>query len=146
MSIESGQLKILGNDIIYNSQSYGQWTLPLSDVKAIGEYTSDQGPGVDDWFIIFFLKDGSWYEASYYCENISAFKLEIKNKLNIDEVCSDLGGSTDYDSYLIWPKALKGEKAFIFETFYPSWWRKLFFWPSIKFNLSKELDNYLKST
>jgi len=144
MSKDSGQLNIIADEIRYNSETYGNWSIPISEVKAIGEYTNDQGPFLDDWFLLFFLKDCTWYEASNYSENITEFKNEIQSKLNIENVYSDLSGSTDYNSYIIWPNSLNGKKAFEFKNFYSSWWRKLILSPSIKFNLSKELCNYLQ--
>ena len=103
-----------GSLISYNSQHYGTFSLPLSRVALIGEFTTDNGPFVDDWFLVFDPQDdGVWFEASMYAEGVDAFREQLSKALS-SPICGTLFASTSFASRILWPLPLIGEPLFTF--------------------------------
>jgi hypothetical protein len=96
----SGILRFDQDCICYQLPN-GGWRLPVSEIKIIGEYTDDQGPLVDDYFLVF-LTDSNLYEASIYAEGVDAFLQELRDRLGAS-LSLELGNSTSYRSRVIWP-------------------------------------------
>lgn len=69
--VTSGKIR-LDQDCIFYQFPDGGWQLPVSEIKIVGEHTDDQGPVVDDYFLVF-LTDSNLYEASVYAEGLGAF-------------------------------------------------------------------------
>ena len=107
----SGQLWMESGTIHYEYQG-GCWSVPVSDVKVIGEHTDDHGPGVDDYFFVFLTKTHS-YEASFYAEGRDQLLDEISREFGTPLVC-DLVNSTDFRSRVMWPTSLAGQPLFDF--------------------------------
>ena len=61
-----------GDTIRYRSTLYGDWDLPVSDVRIVGEST-DQLGRPDDYFFCFATGPGMWLEASFYADGRDEF-------------------------------------------------------------------------
>lgn len=114
----SGQITVICDVIGYSTlektTSYCQnWSLPISQIKIIGEYTNSNGPYVDDYFFVFVLADGSWRQASFYAEGRESFLTELSSKLGYKLECG-LCNSTSLKSRIMWPEELNGEILFTF--------------------------------
>jgi hypothetical protein len=108
----SGFLRLEHTDIVYSSDKKELWRLPLSKVRAIGEYTTANGPFVDDYFLVFVADQcDCWYEASYYAQGNDAFRVSL-GKLLGDEIRFGLNNSTDWKHRVLWPKKLEGTDLF----------------------------------
>jgi hypothetical protein len=107
---DSGRVQLRDGVIHYESSIYGTWSLPLSEVRAVGEYTNQDGPGVDDWFLVF-LTHGAAYEASLYAHRRDQFLEDLSAALGAEISC-ELVYSTDFRSHLLWPEHLKGHRLF----------------------------------
>jgi len=57
---ESGHILLDGDVIRYRSAAYGDWDLPVSDVRILGEATNQNGPFADDYFFCFASGPGMW--------------------------------------------------------------------------------------
>lgn len=147
MTIDSGLINIVNGSIIYKSTTYTNWEIPIANIIVVGEYTNDQGPLLDDWFICFLVDDlNGWHEASNYADGISDFKKEFLETKGVSNMYSDLGSSTDYNSFILWPNELYGKPLFNFTNVYTSWWSRVLFSPKIKFNLSENIINHFKQS
>jgi hypothetical protein len=51
--LESGVLSFDGSLITYKSQHYGAFSVRLSEIAVLGEFTTGGGPLIDDWFWVF---------------------------------------------------------------------------------------------
>ena len=89
------------------------WSLPIRDIKILGEYTNSDGPHLDDYFFVFVLADGSWRQASFYAEGRDDFLTVLSGKLKTKLECG-LCHSTDLNSRVLWPEQLIGSKLFTF--------------------------------
>ncbi|CAN5175350.1 hypothetical protein BH23VER1_BH23VER1_09740 [soil metagenome] len=67
ISNDSGRYRIEHGELSYRSEVYGSWKLPISEITLIGEYTNEDGPMADDYFLLFlFSEEPGWFEASFY--------------------------------------------------------------------------------
>ncbi len=108
---DSGHIRVDGEIIRYRSALYGDWDLPVSDVRIIGECTNQDGPVVDDYFFCFATGAEVWFEASFYAEGRDEFLSTLGAKLGIELACG-LCHSTDFASRVLWPSSLVGEPMF----------------------------------
>ena len=61
---ESGVLRFDGSLITYASQRYDSFSVPLSEVAVIGEFTTDNGPFIDDGFLVLVHRTGEFVFAT----------------------------------------------------------------------------------
>jgi hypothetical protein len=108
MAEESGSLAFDGQTIRYRSPAYGDWDVDLDDVRLIGEYTTQDGPFADDFFICFITGADHWYRASFYAEGEADCLRGVAERLG-DKLTHTLYGSADFASNLMWPPVLAGE-------------------------------------
>jgi hypothetical protein len=111
---QSGILRFDNSVIACTSQHYSSFSLPLAEVAVIGEFTTDNGPVIDDWFLVFVRRDGSeWFEASMYAGGIESLREQLSAALG-SSIIGSLAASTDFASRIIWPVALAGRPLFTF--------------------------------
>lgn len=105
----------LKEDIIhYQVTANLGWTLPLSELEIVGEYTDPNGPYVDDYFFVFVTRPNhKWNEASFYAEGRDEFLQKLGLMLGAEIHC-DLADSVDYKSRVMWPKELEDKPLFDF--------------------------------
>jgi hypothetical protein len=113
---ESGHILLDGDVIRYRSAASGDWDLPVSDVRIIGEATNQNGPFADDYFFCFASGPGMWHEASFYAEGRDEFLRLLGAKLG-SPLQAGLYGSADFASRVLWPPQLAGEPMFDSTTF-----------------------------
>ncbi len=65
-SPESGVISVSGRELSYRSDHYGQWSIPLSEIREISELTTAEGPFVDDYFFCFRTAQKEEVRASFY--------------------------------------------------------------------------------
>jgi hypothetical protein len=114
----SGTIRLDQDCVLYQLPNAG-WRLPVSEIKIIGEHTDDQGPTVDDYFLVF-LTASDLYEVSFYAEGVNGFLRELSDRLETTLSC-ELGNSTTYKSRVMWPADMEGAPVFdYFESLKPS--------------------------
>ena len=100
--------------IYYQVTSGAGWSLPISELELLGEYTDPNGPYVDDYFLVFVTRpEHSWYEASFYAEGLDELLKHLGQALGFEPPYG-LVNSTDYNSDVIWPPEVKGQTLFKF--------------------------------
>ncbi len=85
----------------------------MSEVAVIGEFTTDHGPFVDDWFLVFVPRSSEWFEASMYSEGCEQARDRLSCALGVT-LASGLAASTDFASRVIWPIELADRPLFTF--------------------------------
>jgi hypothetical protein len=111
---DHGRLLIEDGFIRYSSNCYGTWEIPISDVRTIGEYTNEDGPGIDDYFLVFLAASHSeWREASFYTNDRDKF-LASAAQYFPDIAPLGLAGSTTFNSRVLWPPRHHGKELFKF--------------------------------
>ena len=110
---------LLDSDVIrYRSIAYGNWDLPVADVRMIGESTNQSGPFADDYFLCIATGSGMWREASFYAEGRDEFLYRLSERLGYP-LAVGLCDSTDFASRVLWPPALAGQAMFRFDNVAP---------------------------
>ena len=109
----SGQIQLDGDVICYRSPVYGDWSLPVANLRLIGEYTNQDGPIADDYFFCFATGPETWLEASFYADGADEFLRALSAKLGAP-LLTGLCHSTDFASRVLWPESLAGEPMFQF--------------------------------
>jgi hypothetical protein len=109
---QSGKVLIQNDNIIwYDREDKVIGTIPLNKVKAIGEYTTSEGPLVDDWFYLFFISQNDIRQVSAYATNLNSVLESLSAKYKCD-IIGHLSHSTTFESNVIWPTQLRGQKVY----------------------------------
>ncbi len=122
---DSGVLTLKDSTLSYASPVYGNWQVPLSEIIAFGEYTTDNGPHIDDWFMVFVTRDYNWVEASNFCTGREVVRDELAEHWNVESLHGELTFSTDFSSRAIWPAEIAGRPLFDFVERPQSIWQKI---------------------
>jgi hypothetical protein len=127
------------------------WRTPLASILLIAEYTTNEGPYVDDYFVEFWsLEDGALLKAStsFYAAGRDDAFASIAAKLKTDFTFG-LTGSTEWASRVMWPLELAGHPYFEFRNIEPSNWRekisRQFLGPTQEYFLTAEVQSFLKN-
>ncbi|HLK06725.1 MAG TPA: hypothetical protein VKV30_02230 [Candidatus Angelobacter sp.] len=92
------------------------WRTPISSILLIAEYTTNEGPYVDDYFVeLWSLEDGSLLNArtSFYAAGRDDTFARIAAELKAD-LTFGLTGSAEWASRIVWPPELAGHPYFDF--------------------------------
>lgn len=100
-------LEAAGGIIRYALDGVDVWSLPVASLVLVGERTTDQGPGIDDYFFVFVGGEPLiTVEAPMYAgPNV----LEALSPLLACDLAPALANRTDFTSRVIWPAELAGQ-------------------------------------
>ena len=103
--------------------------IKVSELKVIGEFTTDADPIATDWYLILVKENN---EVVYLPVYAVGFQEAIKKLSEVlgEEISPKLFSSIQFDSNILFPKNLKDKKLFDFEGINPSG-----IWDKIKLNL-----------
>lgn len=121
----SGVLKCDGDTLVYRS-ALREWSVSISDIRLIAEYTNSDGPYVDDYFFVFLTApEGGWHEASFYAEGREVVLRALEQKIGAP-LETGLCHSTDYRTRILWPESVKGQPLMdVIPPANQNWWQKL---------------------
>jgi hypothetical protein len=86
------------------------WIFQIANLILIGEYTTNEGPYRDDYFVEFVtVEDGTamFSKVSFYAEGIDEAITGLGEKLG-QSIHLELYASADWNSRIVWPSALSG--------------------------------------
>lgn len=121
----SGSIRLVKDRISY-SAGWGNWEVPVKNVRVIGEHTNDHGPGADDYFFVFLTADME-FEASFYAAGRDLMLRNVGKILGHELKCG-LVDSTSFKSRVMWPPEIEGQPLFDYKTKS----RRGFLWARIK--------------
>ena len=105
----SGEIRCDGEVIVYHS-ALGDWTVRITDVRLIGEYTNSDGPHLDDYFLVFLTApENGWHEASFYANGRDEALAVLSKHLGAPLQCG-LCNSTQYKTRIMWPPDFKDQE------------------------------------
>lgn len=121
---DSGNLSLDGDAVRYRSK-FGDWELPVSSLRVLGENTNQNGPYADDWFLCFATGPEMWLEAPVSAEGSGELLKALSKRLGVS-LATELFSSTDFTSRVLWPPELAGQPMFQFANApAESWFAKL---------------------
>ena len=104
----SGELTCSDGLISYKAEGIS-WSVKISDIRLIGEYTTAEGPFIDDHFFVFLTAlEGGWHEASFYARGRDEVLVALGKKLGV-LIETGLGNSAQYKTRIIWPERWNGQ-------------------------------------
>lgn len=116
-------LKVTQGVLHYRSpEGILRWSAPVDNIIVIAEYTTDEGPYVDDYFLVFVtIEKGKQYfaTATFYSEGTEDVIRELSERWKTD-IELRLVNSTDWKSRIAWPAALAGREYFEFAEVQPN--------------------------
>src|SRR6185312_9065983 len=146
------QLQVKDSDLEYSGEN-GRvfWSLPISSTVLIAEYTTNEGPQCDDYFLVFVTIEKDMFHfhtASFYSagrdETLAALKQLLGSTFELE-----LTGSTEWDSRAIWPQEIAGNKYFQFKPVRPETMlqkvKEKLLGPTLEFSIAKPIHEYLQS-
>lgn len=83
--------------------------LPIKEIVFIGEYTNDQGPYFDDWFLFVVDNEGNTFQISMYSLNIDLVMKKLSKIFGFSRSL-DLVNSSDWKSISLFPKNFYGQE------------------------------------
>lgn len=99
--------------------------IPVDDIKLVGEYTTGNGPLIDDWFIVFMTSSTNWMQISEYTPGMQEMLQELGQLLDAEIGCS-LFSSTSWKTSIIWPPSIAEMEMWDVHTKEPeTFWQKL---------------------
>ena len=91
---KSGIVTIQDDKIVYTLDNELLFTVALNDIAIIGEFTNDNGPVLDDWFLVLVTKNGHWKSISWYAADIDDLTKYLKDRFGTDLTIPNLVNST----------------------------------------------------
>ena len=112
MSVEkdySGEIKWADGLLSYKAEGVS-WDLKISDIRLVGEYTTANGPHIDDYFLVFLTAfEGGWHEASFYARGRDKVLTALSVVLGAP-IETGLCNSAQYKTRIIWPPKWKDQE------------------------------------
>jgi hypothetical protein len=102
------------------------WETQIPRIVLIAEYTTNEGPWCDDYFLDFWSnEEGRLLKGSVplYVDGHDDALHAVEGKLG-SKLEFGLTGSTEWDSRVMWPPELQNHKYFEFRLVQPSSWRE----------------------
>jgi hypothetical protein len=127
------------------------WECPLDSIVLMAEYTTNEGPFVDDYFLVFVsIENGKQYiaTASFYSDGRDEIVEQLSLKWGV-RVELGLSHSTEWNSRILWPPEIAGRDYFSFREVPPNSrlekLRKFAFGPVHEYFPSQEVHEFLDS-
>ena len=114
-----GRLWIDRDMLCNESRAYGDWRMPIADIRVIAEATDESGPLRDDWYLAFVSDSSTWREASVNATGIDEVLRKLSSRLG-EIVELELARSATFASRVLFPAQFVGHTAFVFESVKPS--------------------------
>lgn len=127
-----------------------RWAVPIGALVLVSEYTTNEGPLIDDYFLVFVtVEDGIFYfsTCSFYSRGVDEALSILQERLG-SPVQLRLQGSTEWCSRVVWPVKMSECEYFTFtpvpaETLTAKLKEKLL-GPTQEYVISKGVQEYLR--
>jgi len=126
------------------------WDVAIGALILIAEYTNNEGPMCDDYFLVFWcVEHGKLFkmECSFYAVDAIATMETLLKRLNASTTLG-LASSTEWKSNILWPPKLAEKPYFEKIEVSPSTLKarvlKASFGPSFEFPPTLEVQTYLR--
>jgi hypothetical protein len=108
---DSGELSLTDFEVRYQARDGSTWTVPVEEIRVIAEFTTSDGPALDDYFLAFVTSTHDWVSAPVYAVGCHDALLSLGRRLGAD-LAFGLCDRATWSSRVIWPPELTGYPAF----------------------------------
>jgi hypothetical protein len=129
--------------------SSDRWSVPLSRLAIVAEFTDPGQWGSYDWVLILIEKSGTGHAAPMYAEGVDELLTALQTVMG-SEIRPALASSVDFASHILWPLKLAGQPLY---RILPSphggwffgWLRRVWerFWGTLYYELTPEAKSLL---
>jgi hypothetical protein len=138
----SGTITFDNDEIVFRSQNVELKRLSLTEIKVIGEMTTQADAMSNDWYFVFVDKGNDQHYIPTYANGMQEFLKQLGDKLGMD-IVGTLFSSTNFDSNILYPKELAMQKLLDFTDATPkNIWEKL----GKIFGFGKPIEAHLTKT
>jgi len=121
----SGKLEMKNQELVFEYGDEQQINIEISDIKVIGEFTTDADPIATDWYLIIVRKNNEVIYLPAYAVGLQETLKQLSQRLNY-EIVPKLFASVKFDSNVIYPKSIDGKNLFHLKGLNPTgMWEKL---------------------
>jgi hypothetical protein len=106
---------------------YCGWALRIDEIRVVGEYSTDNGPYIEDLFCVFVVNETTWHEVPYDALGVREAIATMAGMLRTD-LTFQLLLSTEFRSRVIWPEHLRDVALFEFREVRRRFWDMLLRW------------------
>ncbi len=92
------------------------WSLQIEDIVLMAEYTTDEGPWLDDYYLVLVtVEENQLYfsTCSFYADGRDEVLSSLRERLG-SPIELVLPGYTDWNSRVLWPHEMAGREYFTF--------------------------------
>lgn len=107
--IPAGVLSLSSADglLRFSSEHYGDWVLPISEIKLIAEYTTEDGPFCEEHYIVFAKSIQHIYEAPFAAKGAEKILDHLGDVLQV-ALEPELVLETFFNSRILYPTKYRG--------------------------------------
>ncbi len=134
-----------------NSQHELVWQMPVDNIVLMAEYTTNEGPWLDDYLLVFVAADGDRLNlatASFYADGRDEIVSKLAERWKV-KIELSLFNSTEWTSRIVWPPAMVGEQYFDFSEVQPKRLlerlRRFAFGPAYEYSPTRSVREFLLS-
>ena len=149
LAINMLSLQVSGSKLCCLDASEPQWSLEIADIVLIAEFTTDEGPGVDDYFLVFVTAESGkpfFSQCTFYAEGVDEALEYLRSRFNMP-IDLNLCSSTVWASHVLWPRNLAGDDYFKFSEVQASGLgsriRKAVLGPQLEYAISDQIRTYI---
>ena len=106
---ESGKTFIDNEKVIWEFNDQNIVEIPINQIKLIAEYTTENGPFMDDWFLVIYNNQSEYFEISMYAEGIQEMMDELGELLEF-KLFGRLVTSAEWVSNILYPIEFNGKE------------------------------------
>src|SRR5690349_6864358 len=110
----TGSVRITDDAVDYQSPDLGDFHVPITEIAAIGEYTTPYGPAADDYFLTLVTRDGRRYDLSAYDAGVRE-ALDLLSHRLAAPLEQRLAHGTTFASRMLWPVQYADKPLFNYE-------------------------------
>src|SRR5690554_1437820 len=106
---QSGKTFLKNGNVIWEFDDKSKTEIPIDRIKLIAEYTTANGPFLDDWFLVIYNDKSEYFEISMYADNIQEMMTELGKSLDF-ELYATLFASADWKTNILYPTEFSGQE------------------------------------
>lgn len=107
----AGKLEIEKQDLVFKYGESQQLKILISDIKVIGEFTTEPDSIATDWYLVIVQKDNEVIYLPAYAVGLQETLNQLSEIFNY-KIVPKLFASVKFDSNVIFPESIDGEKLF----------------------------------
>lgn len=107
---EYGRIEVRDDKVVRTLGGQIRYEIPLTDIKIIGEFTTADGPILDDWFLTI-ITDDWWYEIPIDAIGMQQLLTDLGQKLGTTLIIQ-LANSANWKTRIMYPESAKDQELY----------------------------------